>query len=113
MKKKMSDHGVTHVTPKDGNIFADLGFNSDAATALLVEADEEIAQRQVMRETLAETLITWMSEKKLKQEDAAAVLRISRPRVSDISRKKVERFSVDTLITLANRAGKKVKLEIA
>ncbi|MBV6785182.1 helix-turn-helix domain-containing protein [Xanthomonas campestris pv. uppalii] len=113
MAKNVNDHSVAHVTKASGNIFTDLGFSEASATALLAEADAEIAQRQALRETLAGALISWIDHEKLRQEDAAAILKISRPRVSDIYRKKVEKFSVDTLIALAGRAGMKVQLKVA
>lgn len=35
---------ITHVTPVGGNIFADLGFEPDEATALLAETDAIISE---------------------------------------------------------------------
>ena len=114
MKKNAGDnHGVRHITKGSGNVFADLGFDDQAATQLLKETDAAILQRQAIRESLAGALVGWIDEENLKQADAAAILKISRPRVSDIYRKKVEKFSVDTLLDLVGRAGKKVRLEVA
>lgn len=47
------------------------------------------------------------------QAEAAQVLGISQSRVSDLIRGKWEKFSLDMLITLATRAGKKVELKLA
>jgi predicted XRE-type DNA-binding protein len=47
------------------------------------------------------------------QAEAAQVLGISQSRVSDLIRGKFEKFSLDMLITLATRAGKKVELKMA
>jgi len=47
------------------------------------------------------------------QAEAAQVLGISQSRVSDLIRGKFEKFSLDMLITLATRAGKKVELKLA
>jgi predicted XRE-type DNA-binding protein len=47
------------------------------------------------------------------QSEAAQVLGISQSRVSDLIRGKFEKFSLDMLITLATRAGKKVELKMA
>jgi predicted XRE-type DNA-binding protein len=41
------------------------------------------------------------------------VLGISQSRVSDLIRGKFEKFSLDMLITLATKAGKKVELKMA
>ncbi len=47
------------------------------------------------------------------QAEAAQVLGISQSRVSGLRRGKFEKFSLDMLITLATRAGKKVELKMA
>jgi predicted XRE-type DNA-binding protein len=49
----------------------------------------------------------------LSQAEAAQVLGISQSRVSNLIRGKFEKFSLDMLITLATRAGKKVELKMA
>jgi hypothetical protein len=36
---------TAHITPADGNIFADLGFPSEEAAALLVESRKRIAEK--------------------------------------------------------------------
>lgn len=36
---------TAHVTPVDGNIFADLGFPPDEAAALLAESRKRIAEK--------------------------------------------------------------------
>jgi len=46
-------------------------------------------------------------------DEAAQVLCISQSRVSDLIRGKWGKFSLDMLITLATRAGKKVELKLA
>ncbi|MGA7749656.1 MAG: XRE family transcriptional regulator [Gallionella sp.] len=46
-------------------------------------------------------------DKQWTQAEAAKVLGISQSRVSDLMRGKWDKFSMDMLITLATRAGKK------
>jgi len=59
------------ITPSTGNVFRDLGFKRDEAEHLLVRADLLIAvQKQIKK-------------RKLKQKDAANLLRVSQPRISD------------------------------
>ena len=41
----------------------------------------------------------------LSQKQAAALLRVSQPRISDLVRGKIERFSIDTLVEMLGHAG--------
>jgi len=50
---------------------------------------------------------------KLKQAKASEILGLSQSRVFDLTRGKWDRFSLEMLITLATRAGKRVSLGIA
>ncbi|MBF0602172.1 MAG: XRE family transcriptional regulator [Nitrospirae bacterium] len=51
--------------------------------------------------------------KGLTQEEAAKMFGVRQSRVSDLVRGKWERFSLDTLVTLALRAGMHVELNLA
>ena len=66
-----------------------------------------------MRSELMCRLEILIRDKQRTQVEAAQVLGISQSRVSDLIRGKVEKFSLDMLITLATRAGKKVELKMA
>lgn len=87
------------ITESSGNVFADLGFSAEEATLLAMRAD--------LMARLRETIIA----KGWTQAEAAAELGIGQSRVSDLVRNKREKFSLDMLVTLATRAGRKVKLE--
>lgn len=49
----------------------------------------------------------------LTQEKAAKRLAVTQPRLNDLLRGKIDKFSLDALIDLSSRAGLSVKLEIA
>ena len=89
------------ITKSSGNVFLDLGFPPDEATIL------------AMRSQLMCQLEILIRDKQWTQAEAAQVLGISQSRVSDLIRGKFEKFSLDMLITLATRAGKKVELKMA
>ena len=57
---------------------------------------------------LNETVRSW----NLPQAQAARRLGITQPRLNDLLRGKINKFSLDTLLTLAMRAGLKVKVEV-
>ena len=48
-------------------------------------------------------LSKWIVENHLKQADAAEILKISRPRVSDVVNKKVCKFTIDALVDMLSR----------
>ena len=49
----------------------------------------------------------------MKQTDAAKRLAISQPRLNDLLRGRIDKFSLDALMNLAARAGLSVRVEIA
>ncbi len=95
------DTSITHITPPDGNVFADLGFPPDEAAKLKIKA-------QLMIQ-----LGEWIKEENLKQEDAARLLQVSRPRVSDVVRGKTNKFTIDALVDMLEKAGKHVTVQVA
>jgi predicted XRE-type DNA-binding protein len=89
------------ITKSSGNVFVDLGFPPEEAAIL------------AMRSQLMGELRIKIRDMGWTQAEAAQVLGISQSRVSDLIRGKFEKFSLDMLITLATRAGKKVELKMA
>ncbi len=101
-----------HITPVGGNIFADLGFEPEEAARLLAETDKVISEKLAIKESLMGELAVWIDEKKLKQSDAAQILGVTRPRVSDVINKKAIKFTIDALVDMLSRAGKHVQLSV-
>ena len=89
------------ITSSSGNIFEDLGFDSAEAAILK------------MRSSLMNDLRLYIEKNKLTQIDAAEKLGISQSRVSDLVRGKWDKFSLEMLITLEARLGRKVSLKLA
>lgn len=48
-----------HITPADGNVFADLGFSPAQAAAMLVDADARIAKSQKLKWDAAVAIAQW------------------------------------------------------
>jgi predicted XRE-type DNA-binding protein len=67
----------------------------------------------LLRAELSEALRHWIERKKLTQAQAAKRLGISQPRVSEITRGKVELLSLDYLVGLCAKAGIPVGLKLA
>lgn len=106
------DTKVRHVTKANGNVFADLGFAPEEAAELLAKSRTEMARTDMLKKQLMGEISDWMKREGYKQLDAAKVLHVSRPRVSDVVNKKTEKFTLDTLIGMATLIGKKVRLVI-
>jgi len=89
------------VVISSGNVFIDLGYPPEEAAILQMRAD------------LMSDLRKFIKAKRLTQAKAAEILGISQSRVSDLTRGKWGRFSLEMLITLAMRAGMHVTLKKA
>jgi predicted XRE-type DNA-binding protein len=76
-----------------GNVFRDLGFPPEEAKHLLIRADLMIEITKLI------------ARRGLTQAKAAALFRVSQPRISDLTRGKIEKFSIDTLVEMLGRAG--------
>ncbi|SQI44132.1 Uncharacterized conserved small protein [Leminorella richardii] len=106
------DNEIRHITPPGGNIFADLGFAQREAEALHADSLREIENTLAIKEALMEEITAWIVDNGMKQADVAAVLHISRPRVSDVVNKKTGKFTIDALVNMLSRIGKPVRVSV-
>lgn len=84
-----------------GNVFIDLGFPPEEAAVLLMRTD------------LMAALQTFIETKGLTQVKAAELFGVTQSRISDLVRHKWKRFSLETLIVFAAKAGIRIRLEYA
>lgn len=103
---KRADTGVRlarsrAITPSSGNVFADQGFAPEEAEHLRIRSALMAALRQAIE------------ARGLTQAAAATLLGVSQPRVSDLMRGKIDRFSIDTLVEMLARAGFHVDVRVA
>jgi predicted XRE-type DNA-binding protein len=77
-----------------------VGFRSEEAEHLLVRADLMIKLQELI------------AARRLKQRDAAAIFRVSQPRVSDLLRGRIDLFSTDALIDMLARLGARVRVTV-
>ena len=92
---------ATKVRRSSGNLFRDLGFSSAEAENLKLRADLMIELTRLIR------------VRRLTQARAASLLGVSQPRISDLMRGKIDRFSVDTLVAMLGHAGIHVRLTLS
>lgn len=106
------DTKSAHVTPVGGNVFADLGFDPQEAAALKARSQQIISEKLAIKEGLMTELANWIEVENLRQADAAEILGVTRPRVSDVVNKKSIKFTIDALVDMLARTGKHVQLSV-
>ena len=106
------DTDIRHVTKPGTNLFLELGFSVKEAKRLQAASRKQINATRQLKQQLMEELAAWIDEHQLKQAEAAEILMVSRPRVSDVVNKKTTKFTIDTLVEMLSRVGKPVRLAI-
>ena len=84
------------------------GVDSPMPTQV-VSTEEFIPRPQSEQQKKVERLIV---ARGLTQAEAAKVLHVTQPRISDLTRGKIDRFSIDTLVEMLSRAGADVTFKV-
>ena len=88
----------TRSKKSSGNVFLDIGFPPLQAQNLRVRADLMIELIRIVR------------SRKLTQMAASRLFRVSQPRISDLMTGKIDRFSIDALVEMLWRSGRRVEV---
>jgi len=88
------------VTEASGNVFADLGFSPAEARNLQLRSQMMTALRK------------YIADRGLTQAEAARILHVSQPRVSDLVQGKVSQFSMDILVNMLAETGSQIDFRI-
>ena len=96
----MAKKNAMRVTASTGNVFRDLGFSKEESEHLLVRADLLIQVQKAIE------------SRQFNQAEAAEILRVTQPRVSDLLRGRIDLFSTDSLIDMLARLGVGVRLVV-
>jgi len=88
------------ITRSSGNVFEDLGFPAEEAEYLKIRSDLMIHLRKAIE------------AKGFKQTEAAKLLGVTQPRISDLYKGKIHLFSIDTLVDMLTRIGVRVKIVV-
>ena len=83
-----------------GNAFQAVGFTPMEAEHLRIRADLMLEVERLL------------DARGLTQAEAASLLHVTQPRISDLMRGKLERFSIDTLVEMLSRAGADVTVKV-
>lgn len=71
------------------------------------------AENMKLRSALMMAIKEDIQSKGLTQVEAAKLLGVTQPRVSDLMRGKIDLFSLDTLVNMVAAAGKRVVIQLA
>ena len=88
------------VTRGQDNVFVDLGFDAEEAANLKIRADLMLDIRQ------------YIQDRDWTQAEAATFFGETQPRISNVMKGEISRFSIDKLINMLARAGLRVRFEI-
>ena len=83
-----------------GYVFRDLGFSKEEAENLKI------------RTNLMIRLSKLIETRRLTQAQAANLFEVTQPRISDLVRGKIDRFSIDTLVAMLGHAGIRVQVVV-
>lgn len=103
--------GTTHVTPADGNIFLDLGFEPEEAERMKADVDRQVQGYRAIRHGLLDELAAWIRAEGHSEEAAAAHLGVTRAKVADVLRGHAEEhFTVERLVRMVLKTGKHLEI---
>lgn len=96
----MTEKKTISVRQGNDNVFEDLGFEAQEAANLKIRAE------------LMLDLRSYIQERGWTQQQAAEILGQTQPRISNLMKGKISRFSVDKLIEMLGKAGREVRIEV-
>ena len=97
--RSANDARETEITSGSDNVFEDVGFEAEEAANLKIRADLLLDLREFIR------VRGWT------QAEAAAFFGETQPRISNLLKGEISRFSIDKLINMLSRAGIRVRLK--
>ena len=83
-----------------GNVFLDIGFSPDEA------------QNLHLRSELMSKIEHFVRSSGLTQKECATRMGVTQPRLSDLLKGKIDKFSLDALVNMLGHAGMRVRLSV-
>ncbi len=77
-----------------------------------IEDTPGAAENMKVRSALMHELVTYITNTGMTQSQAARQFGVTQPRISDLTRGKVDLFSIDTLVNMLTAAGLELDLHI-
>jgi predicted XRE-type DNA-binding protein len=83
-----------------GNVFRDIGFSPEESQNLQLRSD------------LMSKIERFVKRSGMTQTEAARALGVGQPRLNDLLRGKIDKFSLDALVNMLGHAGMRVELKV-
>lgn len=83
-----------------GNVFLDIGFSPDEA------------QNLYLRSELMNKIEHFVRSSGLTQKECAVRMGVTQPRLSDLLKGKIDKFSLDALVNMLGHAGMRVRMSV-
>jgi predicted XRE-type DNA-binding protein len=77
-----------------------------------IEDTPGAAENMKVRSALMHELVTYITKTGMTQSQAARQFGVTQPRISDLTRGKVDLFSIDTLVNMLTAAGLQLDLHV-
>lgn len=77
-----------------------------------IEDTQQEAENMKLRSTLMMAIKNHITRADLTQADAAKLLGVTQPRVSDLMRGKINLFGLDALVNMATAAGLQIEIKV-
>ena len=77
-----------------------------------IEDTPEAAENMKLRSILITALKNHISSTEMSQAEAAKLLGVTQPRISDLVRGKINLFALDALVNMAVAAGRRIELRV-
>jgi predicted XRE-type DNA-binding protein len=84
----------------------------DTAWDALYDDDSALGESLKIKSELMIMVEQFIKEKGITQKEAANLLGVSQPRISDLVRGKIDRFTIDMLINMLSRVGIMVDIKV-
>lgn len=88
------------ITEGSENVFEDLGFEKEEAANLNIRTHLMISLRR------------FIEEQGMTQEQAGSFFGVSQPRISDLVNRKLDKFTIDSLVNMHATAGMDVHVDV-
>jgi predicted XRE-type DNA-binding protein len=77
-----------------------------------IEDSPEAADNMKLRSKLMRAIIEYIERQGLSQAEAAKLMGVTQPRISDLVRGRIDLFSLDMLVNMLSAAGRRVDVKI-
>ena len=94
------------------SMLTDVGFEAQTPAVLKMQSQRIVTQKQAIKTSLISELAGWIKAVNLTPAEAAVKLGVTRACVSDVANKRTDKFTIDALVNMLARAGKRFQVTV-